>query len=225
MDKERLFNNRQKRKYGPTELYHLADQLEAIIYKYVLQGRNTQKREEFLAAVYIFLGVWEGECRQLFADMRRVPNKRIQTVSPTTTSKTGNKPDYNAKAETIRIDDFFSTTYFARAAALRTCLRPHMDICFHEYDVGDTTRIDQTLTQIDTRLHHPITIIHKRAHHDDRYQFEPVDTYTSRDDIVQFFAEYELTVLSVLDPKLPSLYASSSSTTMSPTSQTSDRDS
>jgi DNA polymerase III epsilon subunit family exonuclease len=216
MDKERLFNNRQKRKYGPTELYHLADQLEATIYKYMLWGRDTQKRERFLAAVSIFLGVWEGSCRQLFADMRWSPRGKgeaphsTRRASDTSEGKqmphthiTKNTVSSKDAWETLRIDDFFSTTYFGRAASLWENMRQHIEICFHEYEVGDTTRIDHIRTQIDMRLHQPITIIHKRAHHDDRYQIEPVDTYTAWDDIMQFFAEYDLTIISVLDTKIP----------------------
>lgn len=208
MDKEWLFNNRQKRKYGPTEIYHLADQIEAIIYKYTLLEQNTHAREQLLHALYIFLGVWEGACQQLFADMRiGLQRDRRPNASPTTQPKSQpvKIPTSHTTPEEIRVDHFFENSYFTQASALWTQLRAHVDTCFQEYGVSDSVRVEQMRNTINERLSHPVTIIHKRAHHEDRYTIQPVDTYTSRDDIMQFFTEFELTVISVLDSKLPTV--------------------
>jgi len=45
----------KKRRFQTIDLYHVADSIEAIIYKYTLQGNNNEALEDFLAKRYIFV--------------------------------------------------------------------------------------------------------------------------------------------------------------------------
>jgi hypothetical protein len=109
------------------------------------------------------------------------------------------------KAEEVRVDDVMSLLSFSRAMKVREKVENLMEICVVHYDATDIAQINRIMQQIDTMLKQPHTIARKRAHHEERYIIQPIDTYTSRDDITKVLAPYTTTILSVLDTKFPTI--------------------
>jgi DNA polymerase III epsilon subunit-like protein len=175
-DKEWLFTGFKKWKYAPIDIYHFADTIEALIYKQTLLGGDTTHARTLLHSLYIFLGIRWGAARALCLDM---------------------------KAEEVRMDDVMSMLSFSHAMKVWGHIRPLIDTCHHYYDAIDMAHIERGFSQIDALLMQPHTIVRKWAHHEERYIIQPIDTFTSRDDILHVLAPYKTTILSVLDTKFP----------------------
>ena len=178
-DKEWLFDNWKKRRYKPYDLYTIANSLDALVYKYsLLQSKKSDMLQEMYNRFLIFLGIWEGEATAFFRDYQQ---------------------------ENLQVDNLYSNLTFRRTSRVRERWKQASSSMFHHLDPQDAIIIEKQIEQLDHILTSPFILQYKWGQRQDRFTIQPLDTYTERADIIQFFDAYKITILSVLDKNQPQL--------------------
>ena len=177
-DKEWLFDSWKKRRFQAIDLYSFAQICESVQYKYELENRNDIYIKKILHSRLIFIWIFTQEIACYIRD-------------------------YNK--ETMTIDNYWWSLYFTKSNKIIhhiTQLIKDMAPYIESYDCAT---IEKSFNQIHSLLSSPFSAQMKWSDYNQWVILQPIDTYTSWDDIVQMLTGYNVTILSVLDTKFPSL--------------------
>lgn len=177
-DKEWLFDSWKKRRFQSIDLYNFLQTCEAIQYKYNLENHDCSYIEKILHAWYIFIWVFTDEVVSYTADIHK---------------------------ETVVVDNYFGSSYFYKSNKILTHVDELIKHLATNIEPSDCIAIEKAYQQINHMISSPFSAQIKRSDYNQRAILQPVDTYTAWDDIMQMIEWYNITILSVLDTKIPAL--------------------
>lgn len=177
-DKESVLDSWKKWKYKTHDLYHLADYIDALVYKYTFLWHKISPLQKLQNFIDIFLGIWTWECHAYC---------------------------HENKVEIIKIDTIDTHLSFSKSIQLWSQYDIYLEHCKHLYAPHDMSLLEKRQDSIKTLFQNPLTITRKWANHQERFTLQAQYNYASRYDIESFFSAYTVTYLSVLDRKLPEI--------------------
>lgn len=177
-DKEWLFDSWKKRRFQAIDLYTFAQICESVQYKYELENRNDTYIKNILNSRLIFIWVFTQE---IMCYIR----------------------DYNK--DNMTVDNYWWSLYFTKSNKIINHITQLIKEMAPYIESYDCATLEKSFNQISSLLSSPFSAQIKWSDYNQWAILQPIDTYTSWDDIVQMLTWYNVTILSVLDTKFPAL--------------------
>lgn len=177
-DKEWLFDSWKKWRFQAIDLYIFAQICEAVQYKYELEKRDDSYIKNILFTCYIFIWFFTSEITSYIRD----------------TSK-----------ENATIDNYSWSTYFTKSNKILAHLDALINQMATHIEPLDSIALEKAYHQVTKIISSPFVAQIKWSDYNQWIVIQPIDTYTTWDDIMQTMTWYNITVLSVLDTKFPAL--------------------